>query len=106
MEFDITVKDGVVSVGEQATALLIQARELDLYQKQIAIQLDAFKEALKEAMEANGIKSFENDSVRVTYKAPTTRQTVDTKRLKEEGIYDLYAKTTPVKSSVVVSFKE
>ena len=50
-------------------------------------------------------KSFENDFLKITYKAPTTRKSVDTKALKDEGLYDLYLKETPVKSSVTVTFK-
>ena len=106
MTYEIEEKNGELIVGDNVKALLIQARELDLFQKQINIQLDEFKEALKNAMEKYGIKSFENDSVKVVYKEPHERTTVDTKRLKEEGIYDLYAKSTKVKSSVAITYKE
>lgn len=106
MSFDITVQNGQVQIGRQAQALLIQARELDLMQKEINLQLDSFKEALKKAMEENGIKSFENDAVKVVYKEPYTRQSVDTKRMKEEGIYDLYTKEAQVKGSVSLAYKE
>ena len=106
MEFDITVHDGVVSVGEEATALLAQARQMDLYQKELNAKLDNFKDALKKAMEENGIKSFENDAVKVMYKEPYTRQSVDTKKMKDEGIYELYTQTAQVKSSVALTYKE
>ena len=43
--------------------------------------------------------------MKITYKAPSTRKTVDTARLKEEGLYDFYTKESPVKSSLVVTFK-
>lgn len=106
MNFDITVRDGEVIIGQEAVAMLAEARELDLIQKRIAVQMDALKEALKQAMEENGIKSYENDDVKIVYKDSFVRSSVDTKRLKEDGLYDLYAKSSVVKPSVMVSFKE
>ena len=56
-------------------------------------------------MEQNGIKSFENDFLKITYVAPTTRKTIDSNALKEQGLYEMFLKDSPVKSSVKVSFK-
>lgn len=106
MEFEIKVRDGQVVVGEQVRQLLDYAKHVDLEQKRLAIQLDEFKEALKVAMEENGIKTFENDLVKISYKEPHVRQSVDTKKMKEEGIYDLFTKEVNVKGSLSLSFKE
>ena len=76
----------------------VQKAQMEMQEKQI-------KEAILTAMENNDIKSFENDFLKVTYKAPSTRKTVDTKALKDEGLYDLYTKESPVKSSVVLTWK-
>ena len=76
----------------------VQKAQMEMQEKEI-------KEAILTAMENNDIKSFENDFLKVTYKAPSTRKTVDTKALKDEGLYDLYTKESPVKSSVVLTWK-
>ncbi len=76
----------------------VQKAQMEMQEKEI-------KEAILAAMENNDIKSFENDFLKVTYKAPSTRKTVDTKALKDEGLYDLYTKESPVKSSVVLTWK-
>lgn len=106
MEFNITVKNGQIEVGEAAIQIIKAAKEADLEKKRRDIQLEGFKEALKQAMEANSIKKFENDDVAVTYIAPTKRRSVDTAAMKEQGIYDSFIKEIPVKASVKVSFKE
>lgn len=106
MEFDITVVDGKIVLGQEVLTMMSEARKIDLAQKQMKVYTDAFKEALRDAMEQNGIKKLENDILEATYKSATTRATVDTKKMKDEEIYDLYVKRVPVKSSVTVEFKE
>lgn len=80
-------------------------KELYRFKAEFDVKMDEVKNAMLHAMEENGIKGFENDLMKITYKAPSVRKSVDTKRLKDEGLYDLYLKESPVKSSVVVSFK-
>ena len=106
MQFEITVNNGQIEVGAAAAQIIKAAKEADLEKKRRDIQLEKFKEALKQAMEANNIKKFENDDVAVTYVAPTVRKGVDTNALKEQGLYDSFIKETPVKASVKVCFKE
>lgn len=106
MEYDITVKDGQILLGEKAMAMLAQAREIDLLQKKAKVQMDAFKEALHKAMEDNGLKKLDNDILTATYIGAQTRQVVDTNKLKAEGLYELYTKPSNVKSSVKIEFKE
>ncbi len=86
-------------VEEKLRAFQVEKVRMDMLEKQI-------KEAMLKAMEDNGIKSYESDNVRITYKAPTTRSSVDTKALKEQGLYDSFVKTSPVKASVVVTWKD
>ena len=76
----------------------ITKQEMDNQEKEI-------KQAIQKAMEEHGIKSFENEDVKISYVAPTQRVSVDTAKMKEEGIYDLYTKTSEVKASVRFTFK-
>lgn len=98
----IKVENNELQLAEEAS---LRLKELYKFKAEFDVKMDELKNQMLEAMEANGIKSFENDFLKITYKAPTIRKSVDTKALKDEGLYDLYLKETPVKSSVTVTFK-
>ena len=71
--------------------------EIDLMEKQV-------KEELKEAMEETGRTSILLDGFSVTYRKGGTRQTIDTKALKEDfpEIVLPYIKETKTSSSVII----
>lgn len=98
----VKVQDGHITVAEEVMKKLhdfqVMKAEMDLQEKEI-------KQAMLKAMEDNDIKSFENDFVKITYKAPTTRKTVDTNELKAQGLYEMFTKESPVKASVTLSWK-
>ena len=58
-------------------------------------------------MEENGILKLETNAVAITYVAPTTRETLDTKELRKDfpEVYDAYAKISPVKASIRIKVK-
>mgnify|MGYP000009354495 CR=1 FL=1 len=99
----VKVQDGHITVAEEVMKKLhdfqVKKAEMDLQEKEI-------KQAMLKAMEDNDIKSFENDFVKITYKAPTTQKRVDTEALKEQDLYDMFLKETPVKSSVMLTWKK
>ena len=94
----IKVENGEISVAEEAMNQLRLLPQLELLQKRI-------KSELLEAMKNNGVKSFENDEIRITYVDSFERTTVDTKALKEDGLYDSYAKKSTVAESVKLEWK-
>ena len=98
----ITVKENQIQIQQdfieeyrafQETKALMEIREKEL------------KKALLEAMEQNGIKSFDCEGLRITLKHASTRKTVDTALMKEHGIYDSYTKDSEVKASVTITLK-
>ena len=86
-------------VEDKLRAFQVEKARMDMLEKQI-------KEAMLKAMEENGIKSYESENVRITYKAPTVRSSVDTQALKEQGLYDAFIKESPVKASVSITWKD
>lgn len=105
--------DAEVTVGEltgfqsavpdtirKITDLMKLKKQLDDQEKQL-------KKVLVENMEVYGVKMFENDWIKMTYVAPTTRSTIDGVRLKKDhpDIAEQYTKTSPVSASVRVSLK-
>jgi predicted phage-related endonuclease len=62
---------------------------------------------LLDEMEKQGVKTFENDRIRLTYIAPQTRSTIDSARLKKDlpEIAEKYTKQTSVKASLKITLK-
>ena len=82
----------------------------DLQNKQQELQNknNEIKEQIKEAMEKNEVKKYENDFISITYIAPTTRTTIDSKLLKEkyEDIFKECSKISNVKSNIRIKIKD
>ena len=81
--------------------------EIDRQKKALDEQDKLVRQALKEQMAAYGIKSFENDILKVTYVAPSTRTSIDAKALKKDhpDIAEKYSKTSNVAASVRIQTK-
>lgn len=95
-QFQSAVPDTI----KQITSLVRAKKRMDEEEK-------ALKQKLVEAMEAYGVKSFENEFIKMTYVAPTTRSTIDSTRLKKDhpDIAEQYSKTSNVSASVRVTVK-
>ncbi len=102
----VSVQNGAVLATEAGYELIAKAREIHELQKNLKLQEDQFKKELMEAMEKNSIKRFENDLVTITYTGPSKRATVDTAKLKEQGLYEAFKKESDVKASVKVIYKD
>ena len=76
--------------------------------KKLKEMQDNYKEQLLKAMEDNDILKIDIPELTITRKAPTTRESLDTKALKEElpEIYDTYVKISPVKGSITIKVKD
>ncbi len=102
---------------EEETALALFQEEKMAVIKAMAdilTQKKAFEEkekdiraALIREMDAYGVKSFENDFLKVTYVAPTTKTSIDSKALKKDmpDVAEKYSKTSTVSASVRISLK-
>lgn len=78
-------------------------------QKKVAeAQAVELRAAIMQAMESNGILSYENDSIQLSYIMPYTKKAIDSARLKKElpDIADEYSKTSQVKASLRIKLKE
>ena len=83
-------------------------KHYDEQKKQAEKQAQELRDALLVAMEQNGVKTMENERIRITYTAPTTRQSIDSTRLKKEqpSVYEEYLKTSDVKAKLTITLKE
>lgn len=75
--------------------------------KQTEERAKELREMLLDEMEKQGVKTFENERIRLTYVAPQTRSTIDSARLKKDHpeIAEKYQKQTSVKASLKITLK-
>lgn len=81
--------------------------EFERIVKDIKDKEDALKKAILEEMREHNLIKLETDELTLTYVAPTTRESLDTKAIKEElpQIYDTYCKLSTVKESLRIKIK-
>lgn len=102
-------------VKKENNQLLIQQevveklKEFKRQKKEIKKFEDDLKTALIKAMKESGVKSFENDDIKISYIEPTVRYSddVDISKLKSDGLYSCYCteKEIPVKESVRITVR-
>jgi putative phage-type endonuclease len=101
-----------LSIGQNELAMVakqIEKLELQLANfKEVEKQHKEMKKKLYDLMDEYDIKKWETDNIVITRKLPTTRTSVDTKRLKEErpDIFEAFTKVSKVSGSVVIKLKE
>ena len=98
----VKVNNGEIEVAQE---ILSELKRMNDIKAELEMKEKEVKQAVLEAMEENGVKSFNSDVVRITYIAPTTRMSVDTNALKEQGLYDAFSKASHVKASVRMEYK-
>lgn len=102
---ELTVSKFVLTELAQVEALIksIEERKKEAEARAVELRTEIMK-----AMEENGVTSFENDKIKLTYVAPTTRVGINTVKLKKDlpSIYEQYTKTSEVKASLRITLKE
>ena len=102
-----TIQDGMIPFESAGAVAIKQITSLLHLKKQLEDQEKELKQKLVEAMEAHGIKSFENEDIKMVYVAPTTKRTIDSARLRKDhpDIVAHYTKASNVAASVRVTVK-
>ena len=93
LEKVIELEAVIQSINEQKKEAEEQAKEL--------------KNELMQAMENRGIKSYETDRIKITYILPSTREIIDSKRLKSEypEIAEKVTRETKTKASIRITLR-
>ena len=89
---------------EEAELLI---KQYDSLKKEAEAKRDIIKQAIITAMKDNGLTSFENDKLKITYVAPIVKKTIDSKKLKAEqpDLYEKYSKETTQSESIRITLK-
>lgn len=102
--------DGVTLTAlEEKTLPIMKTIHYLVSQKKVLEQQEKqMKDKLKEAMEAAGVKQFENPLMKVTYIGQSTTTSVDTAKLKKRfpNVYEECQKTVNRSAYVKVEVKE
>lgn len=101
------ITDELVQFQSAAPEVIQQITSLVVMKKQLEDQEKHLKEELVKAMETYGVKSFENEHIKMVYVAPTTRSTLDSTRLKKDhpDLAQQYMKVSDVAASVRITVK-
>lgn len=89
--------------GDTATKIA----EFEKRVKDLKAKEDKLKKLILEEMETKGIIKLNTDVLSITYVAPTDRESLDSKKLREDlpNVYDAYINIKPVKSSIRIKLK-
>lgn len=101
---NLPIEPSQIAAIEEAERIIEQA---DAMMKEAKKRMAEINEAIIKAMEGNGIKTFESGNVRISYIAPSTRETIDSARLKKEmpSVAKEFTKTTETKASLRITLK-
>ncbi len=103
------VEETSLEVFQSKQAKLIQGIANLVQQKALIEEAESgMREQLKTAMEAYGVKSFDNDLIKVTYMELSTHTSIDSTKLKAQQpeIYNKFSKTSPIKAFVKIELKK
>ena len=83
-------------------AVSIQLAEFERVVKEFKAKEEELKQKILEEMESKGIVSIKTPELTISYVAPTTRETFDSKTFRKEhpDLYDEYINISLVKASV------
>ena len=96
-----TFKDSNLAAIQRVTKILVLKKKLDEQEAEL-------RTGLVEGMQKYGIKSFETDDLKITFKDAYQKSGIDSKKLKADypDVYQAVYKPSNVKASVTVSLKE
>lgn len=106
----IPYQNGVTGVDMQISQLAdveTIIKEIECSKKQAEERAQELRAAIMSAMKSNGVSSFENERIKISYVAPSVRLSVDTERLKKDmpEVYQSYLRESQIKESLRITLK-
>ena len=94
-------EEELVDLENLMEKITVKEKELKLLKDMV----DSVKTVLYGTMEKEGIKTVDRGNLKITYVAPSSRTSVDSKKLEKEEpeIYKKYVKTTTVAGSIKIT---
>lgn len=100
-------KDVLTTADEKAIAVVRQMSDVLAEIAELQSKHDEFKRQLEEMFESYGVEKWDNELFSVTRVEGYTKETFDSKKLKEENLelYSNYTKQTKVKPTIRIKLK-
>lgn len=103
-----------ISLKEESNEIAVLANQVERFElqlqqfKEIEKQYKEMKDKLYAAMEVNNIKKFETEHIVITRILPSTRESLDSKKIKADHpeLFEKYKKVSTVSGSVRIELKE
>jgi hypothetical protein len=89
-EFNLLIPDGYVEAYRKYEEDKVRLQMLDAM----------FKESAENFLEEHGLTEFDQGEIEISRTKDFTKKVVDTQRLKDEGLYELYTKDSLVKGHI------
>lgn len=105
-KYKVSVRKGQIQLNEKAMEAFATISAIDATIKELKAQKEAIEKPLKEAMKKHNVDKFECDLFTATRVADTTTESVNTLRMKEDGIYDKYKIDIPKAGYVRLTYKK
>lgn len=101
LELDTVSCEKIITIQQELKSLDARKKELEQTESEL-------KKMLIEKMEETGVKSVDNDYFKITYIAPSIRETLDSAKLKKElpEVANQYVKAIATKASVRITLKD
>ena len=101
------LEEGDLELGEdefnKVDRLVARSEFLKQYQEEYESIQAELRQLLLEQFEAKKASTFVYHDYKYTYSEPTVRKSVDTTKMKDDGIYENYTKETPVAATVRIT---
>ena len=100
----ITISGDMAILNPETAA---KVAEFERLAKEVKAKEDELKKRILAEMEAKSVIKLDTGSLLISYVAPTTREVLDTKALKEEcpDIFDTYVKLSPTKAGLRIKVR-
>lgn len=104
----IEFKSPVPGLPVDVVPVLMEIQNLEIQAKEIKETQAKLKDHLLAAMKKHNVKKWDSDLMTITYVAPTTRESIDSSRLKKElpDVAAEYTKISNVKDSIKITLKK
>jgi predicted phage-related endonuclease len=105
-KYKVSVRKGQIQLNKEAMEAFATISAIDATIKELKAQKEAIEKPLKEAMKKHNIEKFECDLFTATRVADSTTETVNTLRMKDDGIYDKYKMEMPKAGYIRLTYKK
>lgn len=103
-----------ISLKDESNEIVVLANQVEKFElqlqqfKELEKQYKEMKDKLYAAMEVNNIKKFETEHIVITRILPSTRESLDSKKIKADHpeLFEKYKKVSTVSGSVRIKLKE